>query len=232
MKSIIEFIKEALQINEANLDLWKKTRESSELLYYIKNFCKSQKGKKISLNNENERRPLFNEFKSKVPFGDNKRNLQILSKYGLGTQEGFRGFFLSNHDNLEKEKIDIDWIKQFDLTEIEKEYQTYKKSKDYVQGRKGEDIDPEEVEERDLIVYDRWNPDTFEVFTFTGKRSKNNEKQVNMFRMDFHYDYDVKYYDCYPILAKNYFGHEEELKKRAEEQLGYEDPNEFDIDKD
>ena len=83
-----------------------------------------------------------------------------------------------------------------------------------------------------MIVYDRWNPETFEVFTFTGKRSKNNEKQVNMFRMDFHYDYDVKYYDCYPILAKNYFGREEELKKRAEEQLGYEDPNEFDVDED
>ena len=111
MKSIIEFIKESLQINEAKLDPWKKTRESSELLYYLKNFCKTNHGKKISLNDKEQMKSLFNAFKDKAPFGDKKRNLVILSKYGLGTPEGFRGFLLSNHDNFEKEKFDINYIR-------------------------------------------------------------------------------------------------------------------------
>lgn len=231
MKSLQQFINESLQINESSLkEVFNiKDKEALEVLTNIKRFCDSMKDKKVSLNNQNDLKTTFNQFISKSTWPSNMvRN--IYKKYGLAHAEGFRGFFLSNHDKLEKNKVYIDWISQFDLSEIEKQYRSYKKSSDYTPGRKGEDINPDEVEERDLVVYDRWNPETFEVFDFKGKRSKDNEKQVNMFRMDFHYDYDVKYYDCYPILAKNYFGHEEELKKRAELQLGYEDPNEFNLD--
>lgn len=228
MKKLKDFIYESLQINESvvknvfNI----KDKEAAEVLNNIRKFCESMEGQKVSLNDKNKLKTVFNKFISKSTWPENMVR-KIYKQYGLAHVEGFRGFFLSNHDKLEKFKIYIDWITQFDLPEIEKQYQAYKKSNDYVQGRRGEDVDPEEVEERDLVVYDRWDPETFEVFPFKGKRSKNNEKQVNMFRMDFHYDYDVKYYDCYPILAKNYFGCEEELKKRAELQLGYDDPNEF-----
>ena len=228
MKKLKDFIYESLQINESvvknvfNI----KDKEAAEVLNNIRKFCESMEGQKVSLNDKNKLKTVFNKFISKSTWPENMVR-KIYKQYGLAHVEGFRGFFLSNHDKLEKFKIYIDWITQFDLPEIEKQYQAYKKSNDYVQGRRGEDVDPEEVEERDLVVYDRWDPETFEVFPFKGKRSKNNEKQVNMFRMDFHYDYDVKYYDCYPILAKNYFGREEELKKRAELQLGYDDPNEF-----
>ena len=228
MKKLKDFIYESLQINESvvknvfNI----KDKEAAEVLNNIRKFCESMEGQKVSLNDKNKLKTVFNKFISKSTWPENMVR-KIYKQYGLAHVEGFRGFFLSNHDKLEKFKIYIDWITQFDLPEIEKQYQAYKKSNDYVQGRRGEDVDPEEAEERDLVVYDRWDPETFEVFPFKGKRSKNNEKQVNMFRMDFHYDYDVKYYDCYPILAKNYFGREEELKKRAELQLGYDDPNEF-----
>ena len=227
MKKLFEFIQESLQINEAIENVFNlKEEESREVFNNIVTFCNSMKGQKVSLNDQTKLKTIFNQFISKSTWPKNMV-YQVYRKYGLATVEGFRGFFLSNHDNLEKYKVYIDWIKQFDLSEIEKQYQSYKNSKDYVQGIKWEDTNPEEVEERDLVVYDRWNPDVFEVFPFKGKRSKDTEKQVNMFRMDFHYDYDVKYYDCYPILAKNYFGREEELKKRAELQLGYDDPNEF-----
>lgn len=229
MKSILEFIKESFQLNEGltiknvfNI----KDSEALEVLTNIKRFCEEMKGQKVSLDNQTELRTAFNKFISKSTWPKSMVH-KIYRNYGLATEKGFRGFFLSNHDKLEKQKINLDWVKQFDLTEIEKQYKAYKESDDYIQGRKGEDVNPDEIEERDLIIYDRWNPDTFEVFTFKGKRGKNTDQQVNMFRMDFHYDYDVKYYDCYPILAKNYFGHEEELKKRAESQLGYDDPNEF-----
>jgi len=227
MKSLKQFINESYQINEAaTLDVFGPEKEAKEVLNNIRTFCTGMKGEKFSLDNSNKLKTLFNKFIGRSSWPPSMVH-KIYRNYGLATQEGFRGFFLSNHDKLKKNNIYIDWITQFDLPEIEKQYQTYKNSSDYTPGRKGEDIDPEEVEERDLVVYDRWNPDTFEVFAFTGKRSKTNEKQVNMFRMDFHYDYDVKYYDCYPILAKNYFGHEEELKKRAESQLAYDNPNDF-----
>ena len=56
---------------------------------------------------------------------------------------------------------------------------------------------------------------------------QHNYFELNDKRMDFGYNHDVKYYDCYPILTKNYFGHEQELVDRANSQIGYDDPNEF-----
>ena len=228
MKSLKQFINESYLINEAAiLDVFRPEKEAKEVLNNIRTFCASMKGEKFSLDNSNKLKSLFNKFIERSSW-PKSMVYKIYRNYGLATPEGFRGFFLSNHDKLEKNNIYIDWITQFDLSEIEKQYQEYKKSSNYIKGRKGEDIDPEEIEERDIIVYDRWNPDTFEVFQFTGKRTKNNEKQINMFKMDFHYDYGVKYFDCYPILSKNYFGHEDELKKRAESQMGYDNLNELD----
>lgn len=228
MKNLKEFIKECYEISEAALlNVFNvKDKEALEVLTNIKRFCEEMKNEKVSLNDQQQLKKAFNKFIEKSTWPKNMvRN--IYKKYGLAHAEGFRGFFLSNHDKLEKQKINIDWIKQFDLSEIEKEYKSYKNSKDYIQGIKGEDVNEEEIEERDLVIYDRWNPETFEVFPFHGKRNKNNEKQVNLCRMDFHYDYGVNYFDCYNRLAKNYFGHEEELKSRADSQLGYENPNDY-----
>lgn len=67
-----------------------------------------------------------------------------------------------------------------------------------------------------MIIYDRWNPEVAQDFNIVGKRNKSNEHHVNMCRVEFGKDHDVKYYDCYPILAQNYFGHLDEIKKRAE----------------
>jgi len=226
MKSLISFIQESLQITEALKDVFAHTKEANEILHNIKIFADKMKGKKISLDNQNERGQVFKKFIEGSTWPKNMV-YDIYKKYGLATEEGFRGFWLSNHDQLEKLDVNLSWIKQFDLSEIEKQYKKYKESDEYVEGIKGEDVNQDEIGERDLVIYDRWNPDTYEVFQFSGKRNKNNEKIVNMHRMTFHYDYDVKYYDCYPILSKNYFGHEEELKQRAESQLGYDDPNEF-----
>ena len=78
-----------------------------------------------------------------------------------------------------------------------------------------------------MVIYDRWNPEEHIVKPFRGKRGKSTDHEVNMIRMDFKHEFGVKYYDCYPILFKNYEGHIEERKKRAEYQLGYDDPNEF-----
>lgn len=208
----------------------KNAEETGKILDKLQALGVSLKGEKISLDNKIELRKVFKKFINSLSFGSDSQNRQAVKKYGLATEEGFRNFILSNHDNLEKAKIDINWVKQFDETAMEKEYKSWKNSNEYVAGVKGEDFndDTDSGTERDLVVYDRWNPDTFMIWqNFKGKRGKSTDKFVNMCRVEFHYEYDVKYYDCYSILANHYFGHEDELKKRAELQLGYEDPNEF-----
>ena len=208
----------------------KNAEETGKILDKLQALGVSLKGEKISLDNKIELRKVFKKFINSLSFGSDSQNRQAVKKYGLATEEGFRNFILSNHDNLEKAKIDTNWVKQFDETAMEKEYKSWKNSNEYVAGVKGEDFNDESDSgaERDLVVYNRWNPDTFMIWqNFKGKRGKSTDKFVNMCRVEFHYEYDVKYYDCYPILANHYFGHEDELKKRAELQLGYEDPNEF-----
>lgn len=225
MKNLTEFINETLYdvaLLEDIQSVWKKTKETVQIQDTIKNFCVSMKGQKFSLDNKSELRKVFKIFISKFGFGTDTQNRTILSKYGLATENGFRKFILGNHDELEKNKCYIDWVKQWDETEIEKEYKKAKEN-----GEIPDLVNDDDAEDRDLVIYDRWDPHTHAVYSFVGKRGKSTDHQVNMIRMDFKYEYGVKYYDCYPILAKNYYGHEDELKKRAELQLGYDDPNEF-----
>lgn len=202
--------------------LWKQSREASEIRYKLKNYFTSLKGKKYSLGNQTELRKVFKDFVNTLSFGDYTKNLSVIKKYGIATEKGFAKFILDNHDNFIENKFYIDWVKQWDESEIEKEYKKWKESNKYVAS-----ISDDEAEERDLVIYDRWNPEDHIVKPFRGKRGKSTDHEVNMIRMDFKHEFGVKYYDCYPILFKNYEGHVEELKKRAEYQLGYDDPNEF-----
>ena len=202
--------------------LWKQSRESSEIRYKLKNYFTSLKGKKYSLGNQTELRKVFKDFVNTLSFGDYTKNLSVIKKYGIATENGFAKFILDNHDNFIENKFYIDWVKQWDESEIEKEYKKWKESNKYVAS-----ISDDEAEERDLVIYDRWDPETHIVKPFRGKRGKSTDHEVNMLRMDFKHEFGVKYYDCYPILFKNYEGHIEELKKRAEYQLGYDDPNVF-----
>lgn len=223
MKNLIKFIKEALQINEAELEsVWKKTKDTITLQDKLKNYFNSLKGEKYSLGNQTELRKLFKNFVNTLTFGDYTANISILKKYGMSTENGFAKFILNNHDEFESRKFYIDWVKQWDESEIEKEYKKWKESNKYIAS-----ISDDDAEERDLVIYDRWNPENHIVKPFKGKRGKQTDHEVNMLRMDFKYESGTKYYDCYPILYKNYENNIDNLKKRAEYQLNYEDPNEF-----
>ena len=224
MKTLLETLNTELYtvLLEELQSVWKKTRETVTIQDKIKNFCTSMKGQKISLDNKQELRKVFKEFISKFTFGNDAQNRTVLKKYGLATEEGFRKFILGSHNELEENKCYIDWVKQWDETEAEKEYKKAKEN-----GEIPSTVEDDDADDRDLVIYDRWDPHTHAVYAFSGKRGKGTDHQVNLIRMDFKYEFGVKYYDCYPILAKNYYGHEDELKKRAELQLGYDDPNEF-----
>lgn len=223
MKTLNQFIKESLICEAKNI--WSLgSKEKAEMVKILDETFSELKNERIfSLDNQEDCKKIYNTFKEHCKLlGTPTMVSDKLASYGIKDYESFRKFILGNHDQFVKYHFNIDWVLQWNETEAEKKYKEWKASKDYV-----EEIDDESAEERDLIIYDRWNPETHAPYPFKGKRGKGTDHQVNMLRLEFHYDYDVKYYDCYPILAKNYYGHEEELKKRAELQLGYDDPNEF-----
>ena len=236
MKKLVEFLNEALMINEENEvkgTLWNiKTKEASDIRYKMKEFFQTSQeslqpdkktGKKKSMENITDVRTVYKGMISYCNMGDGEEKFRAkLRKYGLSSEEGFKNFIMGCGHEFEENKWNMKWCLQYDLTAMEAEYKRAKNA-----GEIPDNIDDDEAKERDLVIYDRWNPETHIIKPFKGKRNKSTEHEVNNIRMDFHYEYDVKYYDCYPILWKNYDGRIEELKKRAEEQIGYEDPNEF-----
>lgn len=224
MKNLIEYINEALIINEAQVDFWSlPAKDKAEMISYLdKTFNELKQKGKFSLNNQTDIKKIYKELKNKSGAENSTFIMDKIAKCGFKDPESFAKFIINSHDELVKYKLNIDWVKQWDETAIEKEYKKAKEN-----GEIPDTIKDEDADDRDLVIYDRWNPATHSVYPFTGKRSKSTDHQVNMIRMDFKREYGVKYYDCYPILSKNYYGHEEELKKRAEYQLGLDDPNEF-----
>lgn len=222
MKSLNQFINESI-ITEAIKDIWSLDSElKAEIISILNKTFSELKNGIYSLDNKEDCKKIWSVLQEKSGAKLSNFVKDKLASYGLKDPQSFRNFILSNHDKFVKYKFNIDWVLQWNETEAEKKYKEWKDSKDYVEA-----VDDESADERDLVIYDRWNPEIHASYPFKGKRGKGTDHQVNMIRLEFHYDFDVKYYDCYPILAKNYYGHEDELKKRAELQLGYDDPNEF-----
>lgn len=218
MKSIIDFILESQEIKS----VWAKTRNSILLQDKIKNFFKCQKDK-VSLANKQELGKLFKSFASTLTFGSDIENRRILKEFGLSTEQGFKNFIYANQHEFEEKKWNTDWIKDFDLTEQEKAYKKAKENGEIPDGETFDDND--NIDDRELIIYDRYDPNIALVYSFKGKRGKDTNHYVNMCRVDFHYETDTKYYDCYSCLAKYYFSHSiEELKKDPQFDI---DPNEI-----
>lgn len=226
MKSITESLLKAMYevtiLEELN-SVWKSTAETKEIQNKFRDFCNTDlRGQSISLDNKDNVKKIHKKFYKTLLFGSDTQILDRLKKYGLATPEGFRKWILGSHDEMVKNKINTDWVKQWDLTKAESDYKKVKEA-----GEIPEPISQEEAEERDLVIYDKNDPSVHEVYPFKGKRGRSTERQVNRLRVDFKYRYGVEYYDCYSILLKNYLGKEEELKKRAECNQGYDDPNDF-----
>lgn len=218
MKSIIDFILESQEIKS----IWSKTRNGVILQDKLKNFFKSQKNK-VSLGNKQELGKVFKAFVATLTFGNDVDNRRVLKEFGLSTEQGFKNFVYANQHEFEENKWNISWIKDFDLTEQEKAYKKAKANGEIPDGEKIENQD--DIDDRELVIYDRYDPETALVYPFKGKRGKDTDHYVNMCRVDFHYEIGTKYYDCYSCLAQYYFSHSpEELKKEPQFDI---DPNEF-----
>lgn len=209
MKTLVEYINENLQqINEA-LILFKPTGKNAQAAAKvedsIKNFLATAK-KRYSFNNKHEIELFFNDFVKSA-----KLDSTLLKEFGIVDAKSLAKLLINNKEALEKEKWNISVIKSFDESELKKEYKKWKESKDYVEGKRlnkeqYKDADEEELE-RTMVVYyanDPGNPETTIEYNFYGKIGKDTMHQINMLKMDWHYETGLNYYDARPILLSGY----------------------------
>lgn len=219
MKSLTEYINENMMINE-KLYFFKpsaqRAQDAAKVEDAIKNFLNTT-SKRYSFENKSDLDQLFKDFckKSKI---DNK----LLKEFGIIDGKSIAKLITSHKEELEKDGWKFNAIKSFDETEQQKKYKAWKKSDDYVEGKKFnkadyKDADEEELE-RTLVVYDANDPGNDETtieYDFYGKVGKDTAHQINMIKVDWHYGTGLKYYDARPILLSNYLKKSDaELAKR------------------
>lgn len=207
MKTLIEYIHEAFHSN----DLVKLTMSKSniELLNKIeKSFNEINKTKTFSLGNKQDVKKLFKLFIEKMGYPKELDARQILKKYGVYDEQTFAKWLILNADFLKEHNYKIECIKDFNESELDKKYKTWKNSANYVEGKifDKENFEDDE-EERTMVVYDvndPANPDTTLEYSLVGKVGKDTQNQITMFKVDWHYQTGLKFFDARPILAQNY----------------------------
>ena len=220
------------KINSKDPDTRRYANTALEVLKMIDKFASTLKASKLeySLDNKTHLTTVYNKFLADCKFADSDKELKLKQFY-LDTKEHFRGFWLSNADYLDEKHVYIDWINQFNGKTLRFQYKKYLKSKEYVKPISKEEAgDLSKVNPNYIIVYSRWEPTKYELFKFEAHSSdddENVEHMINMFKMNFHFDCDVDYFECYPIQVKNYLNKEAELKKEADSQDGYFNPSDY-----
>lgn len=219
MKTLVEYINENLYINEA-LILFKPSAKTAQDAAKIEDAIKSffnNSDKRYSFDNKTDLQQMFKDFCSK-----SKLSTKLLKEFGVIDGKSIARLITSHKEELEKDGWKFDAIKSFDETEQQKKYKAWKNSDDYVEGKKFvkrelKDADEEELE-RTLVVYDVNDPANDETtieYDFYGKVGKDTSHQINMIKVDWHYETGLKYYDARPILLSNYLKKSDaELAKR------------------
>lgn len=219
MKTLVEYINENLYINEA-LILFKPSAKTAQDAAKIEDAIKSffnNSDKRYSFDNKTDLQQMFKDFCSK-----SKISTKLLKEFGVIDGKSIARLITSHKEELEKDGWKFDAIKSFDETEQQKKYKAWKNSDDYVEGKKFvkhelKDADEEELE-RTLVVYDANDPGNDETtieYDFYGKVGKDTSHQINMIKVDWHYETGLKYYDARPILLSNYLKKSDaELSKR------------------
>lgn len=223
MKSLTEYINENMMINE-KLYFFKPSsktfKNAADIEDAIKSFL-SNTSKRYSFDNKLDLEQFFKHFcdfaKKHYAITD-----KTLKEFGIVDGKSIAKLLISHKEELEKDGWKFDAIKSFDETEQQKKYKAWKKSDDYVEGKKFnkadyKDADEEELE-RTLVVYDANDPGNDETtikYDFYGKVGKDTAHQINMIKVDWHYETGLKYYDARPILLSNYLKKSDaELAKR------------------
>ena len=220
------------KINSKDYNTKRYAQTANEIFNMIEIFCSSLKSQKLefSLDNRTYCGEAYKLFLKNCKFSNKDKELKLKQFY-LDNQDKFRGFFLSNSDDLNEKGIYLDWIKQLNGSTLKKEYEKYCNSKEYIKPIHKKDIkDLSKVDPDYIIVYSRWNPEIYELFEFKAESSLKDQKTehlINMFKMNFHFDCKVDYFECYPIQVKNYLNKQKEINDRSDSQQGYFDPSNY-----
>lgn len=219
MKPIKQFILESTRsFNEINI--FKGVNGaivSDEIINLLRN-----SSKKINLSDRKSVRNFWERLLGVTRFGN-----EALRSIGLRTADNLRDALLLNADKIIEmwPEAASSKIKDFNLSEHERKYRTWKKSADYVKGENfaGKDsfADASEDElERIMVVYDAndpGNPDTVKQFKLTGPINKDNQDLINMFKTEWKYETGLKYFDARPCRLSYYLS-----KSDAELQKTYD----------
>lgn len=220
MKSFVDFLNESLILE--GLILFKPTAKTAQLAANVEDAIKAfinNSGKKYSINSKTDIKQVYDDFLNYCAKGSNTRGVksETLKEVGITDGKELLNLIVNHADELEKDKVDIN--KFFKMTQLEKDYKSWKKSDDYSKGEKynPEEDDDENEEElkRTLLIYnakDPGNNDDIRKYDFYGKMGKSTAHQVNMRKMDWKYDTGLNYYDARPILQYNY-------RKKSKEEL-------------
>lgn len=165
--------------------------------------------KRIHLENTDQCKKVFAAFESFCVIKFGGKTPEILRQVNCYTYKLFKAYMHDHAEELEKNKANLNKFIDFNLSESEKAYKKYKKE----HPEEFDAISDDDAQERDLTIYDRYNPSNHTNYKFVGKRGKDTEGQVNAFRQDFHYATGVKYYNCYSCLYSYYIEHKKDLEQ-------------------
>lgn len=207
MKSLVQFIQESL-ITEGFI-LFKPNTRNHQLAAKVedglRNFLKFAKTS-YSFNNKADLEKFYKAFKDYA-----KLDISDLKEFGIVDAVTLANLIITNREKLQEAGWKLDKIKSFDESARQKEYKKWKASDDYVEGkafsRKDAEDESEDELERTMVVYhcdDPGNDAMIREYTFKGKVTRENQRQVSMIKMDWAYQTDSDYYDARPILLSNY----------------------------
>lgn len=209
MKTLQCYIMEAIKSN----DLVKLTMSTKHIAFINKlekALNKISNDKLYSLGNKQDVKKLFKLFIEKMGFHTEIEARKMLRDYGIYDEDTFAKWMILNASFLKDHKYKINFIKDFNETELDKKYNAWRHSPDYVEGKpfdKDNFDEDDEDDVRKMVVYDAndpANPDTLLEFPLKGKVGKDTQDQITNFKMDWRRKTGLEYYDARPILAQNY----------------------------
>lgn len=174
----------------------------------------SKINKEYSLKNKQHRGYLWNIFYNNLGKSTNK---ELLKKIHFNTPEGLCAFIGDNIDILNS-KLDKPYFKS-NLTKIQREYNEWKNSDQYVPLEEYDENDPYEDDEelgRAFIIYYAYDPadkSLLRVYRINGKTTDKNVIHIqNLHKADWNYETKLGYFHANTCTVEYY-------RKTGKEQL-------------
>jgi len=217
MKSLSEYIINEMAIGQFSTNIikaifGKSSRQTLELTEKIMNAFETKlqhddptKGREFSIQRKDDRAKLFK-------YAIDSTSKKELEEYGIDNADVFcqrLGQVIDEiNESLKGKKIKI---KDTAISETEKQYREWKKSEDFSEledYNEDEEYYDDGENDRPFIIYDAWDPSdqsVLKVYRINGKTTDpNNIHDMNMHRVDWHYEVDLHYFRANTCTVNHY----------------------------